>query len=64
MTNNTLKTAEPTMVPNPTSLSERNVPMREVVSSGAEPPACRVQNCEFVNGMMVGSKRSREERMG
>lgn len=38
MTNSTLKTADPTMVPNPTELCA-NVPMNEVNSSGAEPPA-------------------------
>ena len=39
MTKRTLKTAEPTMVPMPTSLTAMNTPMMEVNSSGAEPPA-------------------------
>ena len=39
MTKRTLKTAEPTMVPKPTSDLERKTPMMEVMSSGAEPPA-------------------------
>mmetsp|Transcript_62514 Transcript_62514/g.125222 ORF Transcript_62514/g.125222 Transcript_62514/m.125222 type:complete len:249 (-) Transcript_62514:6-752(-) len=38
ITNSTLNTAEPTMVPMPTS-ERLNVPMRLVKSSGAEPPA-------------------------
>ena len=39
MTNKILKTAEPTMVPIPTSLLEMNTPMIEVNNSGADPPA-------------------------
>ena len=38
MTKRTLKTAEPTIVPKPTADCV-NVPMSEVKSSGAEPPA-------------------------
>ena len=39
MTNRILKTAEPTMVPIPTSFLAMKTPMTEVKSSGAEPPA-------------------------
>ena len=39
MTKRMLKTAEPTMVPMPTSENEMKTPMTEVNSSGAEPPA-------------------------
>ena len=35
----TLKTADPMMVPMPTSLSAKKTPMTDVESSGAEPPA-------------------------
>ena len=38
MTNSTLKTAEPTMVPKPTAEPVK-VPTNEVASSGIEPPA-------------------------
>ena len=38
MTKRTLNTADPTMVPNPTDESLK-VPMRDVASSGADPPA-------------------------
>jgi hypothetical protein len=38
MTKSTLKTADPTMVPKPMSEPVK-VPMREVASSGADPPA-------------------------
>ena len=38
MTKRTLKTAEPTIVPMPTSLLVTNTPMMEMKSSGAEPP--------------------------
>ena len=39
MTNRTLKTALPTMVPMPTSLCATKTPMMLVKSSGALPPA-------------------------
>ncbi len=39
ITNRMLKTAEPTMVPIPTSLLAMKTPMIDVKSSGAEPPA-------------------------
>jgi len=39
ITNSTLNTAEPTIVPKPTSLTATNAPTSEVKSSGAEPPA-------------------------
>lgn len=39
ITNRMLKTAEPTMVPMPTSSYEMNTPMMLVNSSGADPPA-------------------------
>ena len=39
MTNKMLKTADPTMVPMPTSLLAINTPMMLVKSSGADPPA-------------------------
>ena len=39
MTKRTLKTAEPTMVPMPTSFCAMKTPRIEVESSGAEPPA-------------------------
>jgi hypothetical protein len=39
MTNNTLKTADPTIVENPTSVRATNKPMSDVANSGAEPPA-------------------------
>ena len=39
ITKRMLKTAEPTMVPMPTSEKEMKTPMTEVKSSGAEPPA-------------------------
>ena len=39
MTKRMLNTADPTMVPIPTSLKAMNTPMIEVNSSGADPPA-------------------------
>ena len=39
MTKRTLKTAEPIIVPKPTSEPDAKTPMKEVNSSGAEPPA-------------------------
>ncbi len=39
MTNRMLNTADPTMVPMPTSFFAKKMPMIEVNSSGAEPPA-------------------------
>ncbi|TRY67508.1 hypothetical protein TCAL_16956 [Tigriopus californicus] len=39
MTKRILNTADPTMVPIPTSLLAMNTPMMEVKSSGADPPA-------------------------
>ena len=39
MTKRMLKTADPTMVPIPTSEKEMNTPMTDVKSSGADPPA-------------------------
>merc|ERR1719193_2466721 len=39
MTKRMLKTADPTMVPMPTSLLAMKTPKREVKSSGADPPA-------------------------
>ena len=39
MTNKMLKTADPTIVPMPTSLFAMNTPIILVKSSGADPPA-------------------------
>ena len=39
ITKRILKTAEPTMVPIPTSSNDTNTPIIDVKSSGAEPPA-------------------------
>lgn len=39
ITNKMLKTAEPTMVPIPTSFWAMKTPMTEVNNSGADPPA-------------------------
>ena len=39
MTKSTLNTADPTIVPNSTSLFTTSSPMKDVTSSGADPPA-------------------------
>ena len=39
ITNRMLKTAEPTIVPIPTSLTAMKTPMMDVNNSGADPPA-------------------------
>jgi len=39
ITKRMLKTAEPTIVPIPTSSNDTNTPMTDVKSSGADPPA-------------------------
>lgn len=46
ITNKTLKTADPTIVENPTSVRATNRPIKDVANSGADPPAaCFLKEC-------------------
>ena len=55
ITNKMLNTAEPTMVPIPTSLLAINTPMTEVNNSGAEPPAA-IKVAPATSGLMPSCK--------
>ncbi len=64
MTKRTLKTAEPTMVPMPTSENETKTPRTEVASSGAEPPAAihvapATSSFRFIASQMAESDASK-----
>ena len=58
ITNKMLKTAEPTMVPIPTSDLAIKTPMMEVKSSGAEPPAA-MKVAPATSGVIFNCKKGK-----
>ena len=58
MTKSTLKTAEPTMVPTPTSLCTAKTPMSEVKSSGADEPAAMKREGTLKGGYVLKKEKA------
>ena len=56
MTKRMLKTADPTMVPMPTSFLAKKIPIIEVKSSGADPPAA-MNVAPATSGVILSWKR-------
>ena len=56
MTKRMLKTADPTMVPMPTSFLAKKMPIIEVKSSGADPPAA-MNVAPATSGVILSWKR-------